>query len=61
MQFMEATHIVEILREAGSDGASVKDIANKATELRRAKDPKAPDIDSSKLSMCISACERRCS
>ncbi|TFK81004.1 S-adenosyl-L-methionine-dependent methyltransferase [Polyporus arcularius HHB13444] len=50
MQFLEATHVVEILREAGSDGASVKDIANKATEIRRSKDPKAAEIDSSKLS-----------
>ncbi len=50
MQFLEAIHVVEILREAGPDGASVKDIARKATEIRRSKDPKAAEIDSSKLS-----------
>ena len=50
LYFMEATHIVEILREAGHEGLSVKDIASKVTELRRAKDPKSPEIDPSKTS-----------
>lgn len=52
MQFMEATHLVEILREAGPGGASVKDIAAKATEIRRAKDPKAPEIDPGRTGAC---------
>ena len=52
MQFLEATHIVEIMREAGPKGASVKDIASKATEIRRAKDPKAPELDPAKISEC---------
>ena len=51
MEFTEATHIVEILREAGPEGASVTEIANKATDIRRAKDPKAPELESSKISM----------
>ena len=51
MEFTEATHIVEILREAGPEGASVTEIANKATDIRRAKDPKSPELDSSKISM----------
>lgn len=51
MEFTEATHIVEILREAGPEGASVIEIANKATDIRRAKDAKAPELDSSKISM----------
>ncbi|RPD72283.1 O-methyltransferase [Lentinus tigrinus ALCF2SS1-7] len=50
MEFVEATHIVEILREAGPNGASMEDIASKVTELRRAKDPKAAEIDPSKIS-----------
>ncbi|KAI0712846.1 O-methyltransferase [Cerioporus squamosus] len=50
MEFVEATHIVEILREAGPEGASVKDIASKATELRRAKDATAAEIDPSRIS-----------
>ena len=49
---MEATHVVEILREAGPEGLSVKDIAKKSTELLRAKDPKAAEIDPAKLSTC---------
>lgn len=51
--FMETTHVVEILREAGPGGLSVKDIANKATELRRAKNPQAPAIDPSRTSTSL--------
>ena len=47
---MEATHIVEILREAGPEGARVKDIASKAQEIRRAKDPQAPVLDPANIS-----------
>ncbi|KAI1782784.1 hypothetical protein LXA43DRAFT_859578, partial [Ganoderma leucocontextum] len=34
LQFLESTHIVEILREAGPEGLGVRDIAAKVAELR---------------------------
>ena len=50
MELMEKTHIVEIMREAGPEGASVEDIASKVTEIRRAKDPEAQMLDSAHIS-----------
>ncbi len=52
MHFVEQTHVPEILREAGPEGLSTKDIATKIAELR-ATTPgaKEVDIDPSKIGM----------
>ncbi len=42
--FVEQVHIPEILRDAGPDGLSTKDIAAKVTELR-AVTPGAKDVE----------------
>lgn len=53
LQFLEASNIVEILREAGPSGLHVKEIAHKASELRRQKndaEPESIEFDPSKIS-----------
>ncbi|KAI1787762.1 S-adenosyl-L-methionine-dependent methyltransferase [Ganoderma leucocontextum] len=49
LQFLESTHIVEILREAGPEGLGVRDIAAKVAELRRAANPDAAGVDPSNI------------
>ncbi|KAI0820082.1 S-adenosyl-L-methionine-dependent methyltransferase [Trametes gibbosa] len=49
-RFVEQTHIPEILREAGSEGSSVKDVAARITELRAATPgAKVVEIDPAKI------------
>ena len=50
LQFLENTHTVEILREAGPGGLHVKDLATRITDVRRGTDPSTKDIDSAKIS-----------
>ncbi|KAI0737198.1 S-adenosyl-L-methionine-dependent methyltransferase [Daedaleopsis nitida] len=51
LQFLEASNIVEILREAGPAGLHVKDITSKVVELRSWKTDAEPvEYDSSKFS-----------
>ncbi len=49
LEFLESTHIVEMLREAGPEGLDVKEIAAKVAELRRAANPDAAGIDPSNI------------
>ena len=55
MQFVEATHIVDILREAGPDGLNVADIAKKVTEIRKGPNDSTDiaEIEPSKISTSI--------
>ncbi|KAH9851408.1 S-adenosyl-L-methionine-dependent methyltransferase [Lenzites betulinus] len=48
--FAEASHTVEILREAGPDGLHTLDIAAKVEDLRRAVDPNVAPLDPGKIS-----------
>ncbi|TBU26516.1 O-methyltransferase [Dichomitus squalens] len=49
LQFLENTHTVEILREAGPQGLHVKDLAARITDVRRGANPNVKDIDHSKI------------
>ena len=53
LEFIEGTHIVEILREAGPEGLGVEEIATKVAELRRGANPDAASIDSSYISASL--------
>ncbi|TBU37789.1 O-methyltransferase [Dichomitus squalens] len=50
LQFLENTHTVEILREAGPQGLHVKDLAARITDVRRGANPNVRDIDHTKIS-----------
>ena len=51
LQFLEASNIVEILREAGPAGLHVKEITRKVSELRNSKVGGEPiELDPSKIS-----------
>ncbi|KAI0682001.1 S-adenosyl-L-methionine-dependent methyltransferase [Earliella scabrosa] len=50
LQFLEASNIVEILREAGPGGLHVKEIAKKVAELRAKNKSEPVDLDPSKFS-----------
>lgn len=48
LQFLEASHIVEILREAGPKGLHVNDITRKVAEIHTSQE--RVDLDPSKFS-----------
>ncbi|KAI0824042.1 S-adenosyl-L-methionine-dependent methyltransferase [Trametes gibbosa] len=48
--FVEASHTVEILREAGGDGLHTRDVATRIDDLRRAMDADVAPLDPGKLS-----------
>ena len=60
INFVEAAHIPDILREAGPDGMSVVEIARKVTEVRKGKGTRDVEMDPAKISECSCACGVGC-